>query len=104
MSTSAVSSTSLNQQLTQYFQTRQTDLQQLGQALRSGDLAGAQTAYNNITTLGQSGPFAGQSVPCEPARAGFHGGGAGIAIRRPGRSTTSFRHAAKHVSRGAGRC
>ncbi len=59
MSTSAVSNTSLNQQLTQYFQTRQTDLQQLGQALRSGDLAGAQTAYNNITTLGQSGPFAG---------------------------------------------
>jgi hypothetical protein len=59
MSTSAVSSTSLNQQLTQYFQTRQTDLQQLGQALRSGDLAGAQAAYNNITTLGQSGPFAG---------------------------------------------
>jgi hypothetical protein len=59
MSTSAVSSISLNQQLQQYFQTRQSDLQQLGQALGSGDLAGAQTIYNNIVALGQSGPFAG---------------------------------------------
>jgi hypothetical protein len=58
MSTSAVSSTSLSQQLQEYFQTRQSDLQQLGQALGSGDLADAQTAYNNIVTLGQSGPVA----------------------------------------------
>ncbi|MFZ0760721.1 MAG: hypothetical protein WAM69_12290 [Candidatus Sulfotelmatobacter sp.] len=58
MSTSAISSTSLNQQLQQYFQTRQSDLQQLGQALGSGDLTGAQTACNNIVSLGQSGPFA----------------------------------------------
>jgi hypothetical protein len=59
MSTSAVSSSSLNQQLQQYFQTRQSDLQQLGQALGSGDLARAQTAFNNIVTLGQSGPVPG---------------------------------------------
>jgi hypothetical protein len=58
MSTSAVSGSSINQQLQQYFQTRQSDLQQLGQALQSGDLAGAQTAYNSITALGQTGPFA----------------------------------------------
>jgi len=58
MSTSAVSSASLSQQLEQYFQTRRSDLQQLGQALAQGDLAGAQTAYNNIVTLGQSGPAA----------------------------------------------
>jgi hypothetical protein len=58
MSTSAVSSTSINQQLQQYFQTRQSDQQQLGQALASGDLSTAQTAYNNIVTLGQGGPFA----------------------------------------------
>ncbi len=57
MSTSAVSTSSLNQQLQQYFQTRQSDLQQLGQALGSGNLAGAQTAYNNIVSLGQGGPF-----------------------------------------------
>jgi hypothetical protein len=58
MSTSAVSSASLNQQLQQYFQTRQSDQRQLGQALESGDLSGAQTAYNNIVALGQGGPFA----------------------------------------------
>jgi len=59
MSTSAVSSSSLYAQLGQYFQTRQSDLKQLGQALQSGDLAGAQAAYNNIASLGQNGPFAG---------------------------------------------
>ncbi len=58
MSTSPVSSSSLSQQLEQYFQTRQTDLQQLGQALAQGNLSGAQTAFNNIVTLGQSGPSA----------------------------------------------
>lgn len=58
MSTSAVSGASLNQQLQQYFQTRLSDQRQLGQALESGDLSGAQTAYNNIVALGQGGPFA----------------------------------------------
>jgi hypothetical protein len=58
MSTSAVSSTSSNQELQQYFQTRHSDLQQLGQALASGNLASAQTAYNNIVSLGKKGPFA----------------------------------------------
>src|SRR5271154_6742237 len=58
MSTAAISGSSIYQQTEQYFQTRQSDLQQLGQALGSGDLAGAQTAYNNIVQLGQSGPFA----------------------------------------------
>jgi hypothetical protein len=56
MSTAAVSSSSLSQQLQSYFQARQSDLQQLGKALENGDLSGAQTAYNNIVTLGQSGP------------------------------------------------
>ena len=55
----AVSSISLHQELQQYFHTRQSDLQQLGQALKSGDLAGAQTAYGKIAALGQNGPFAG---------------------------------------------
>lgn len=58
MSTAAISSSSIYQLTEQYFQTRQSDLQQLGQALQSGDLAGAQTAYNNIIQLGQGGPFA----------------------------------------------
>jgi hypothetical protein len=59
MSTSAVNSASINQQLQQYFQTRQSDLRQLGQALSSGNLTAAQTQFNNITALGESGPFAG---------------------------------------------
>lgn len=54
MSTSAISTSVLNQQ---YYHTRQSDLAQLGQALSSGDLSGAQTAFNNITALGQTGPF-----------------------------------------------
>jgi hypothetical protein len=58
MSTAAVSSNSFNQ-YPGYFTTRQSDLGQLGQSLASGDLAGAQTAYNNIVQLGQNGPFAG---------------------------------------------
>jgi len=58
MSTSAVSTSSLYQELQSYFSTRKTDLQQLGQALQSGNLADAQAAYNTITTLGKAGPFA----------------------------------------------
>lgn len=58
MSTSAVSSSSLYQQLQSYFQTRSSDVQQLGRALSSGNLAQSQLAYNNITALGQGGPFA----------------------------------------------
>jgi hypothetical protein len=59
MSTAAVSSSSIHQQLQQYFQTRGADLGQLGTALSSGNLADAQTAFNNIVSLGQGGPFAG---------------------------------------------
>lgn len=57
MSTSAVSSSSLNQQLQTYFQGRQSDQHQLGQALQSGDVSEAETDFNNITALGQNGPF-----------------------------------------------
>jgi hypothetical protein len=66
MSTAAVSSGSIQQQLQQYFQTRSTDLQQLGQALTSGSLSDAQTAYNSIVSLGQGGPFAGGN-PFKPS-------------------------------------
>jgi hypothetical protein len=58
MSTSAISASSLNQQIQQYFHTRQTDLQDLGKALGTGDLAGAQAAFQAIAQLGQGGPFA----------------------------------------------
>jgi hypothetical protein len=69
MSTAAISSSSIYQQTEQYFQTRQSDVQQLGQALQSGDLAGAQTAYNNIVQLGQIGPFASLSVGSQGSKA-----------------------------------
>jgi hypothetical protein len=58
MSTSAVSSSSLYQQLQSFFQTRNSDVQQLGQALQSGNLSAAQTAFSNIQSLAQNGPFA----------------------------------------------
>jgi hypothetical protein len=67
MSTAAVSSSSLNQ-YQGYFSTRQSDLAQLGQSLASGDLAGAQTQYNNIVQLGQNGPFAGGNPFYAPQR------------------------------------
>src|SRR5260370_28094122 len=58
MSTAAVSTNSLYQELQAYFQQRGSDLQQLGKALQSGDLAGAQQEFSAIQNLGQSGPFA----------------------------------------------
>jgi hypothetical protein len=58
MSAAAVSTGSLYQQLQTYFQTRQSDLQQLGQDLQNGDLTDAQQEFSAIQTLGQSGPFA----------------------------------------------
>ena len=58
MSTSAVSSSSIYQELQSFYQNRHSDLQQLGSALQSGDLNDAQQAYNALASLGQSGPFA----------------------------------------------
>lgn len=58
MSTAAVSTSSLYQQLQSYFQTRQSDVQQLGQDLQNNDLADAQQEFSAIQTLAQSGPFA----------------------------------------------
>src|SRR5580658_6254475 len=58
MSTAAVSGQSIFQELQSFYQNRQVDLKQLGSALQSGDLNGAQQAYNALATLGQSGPFA----------------------------------------------
>jgi hypothetical protein len=59
MPTAAISSNQIPQQVQQYFQTRQSDLQQLGQALQSGDTAAAQQEFSNITSLGQNGPVPG---------------------------------------------
>lgn len=58
MSTTAVSSTSIYQELQSFYQSRQSDIKQLGSALQNGDLSSAQTAFNELAALGQSGPFA----------------------------------------------
>lgn len=58
MSTSPVSTTSLYQELQQYFQSRQSDLQQLGQDLGNGNTTAAETDVQDIAQLGQTGPFA----------------------------------------------
>ncbi|MGA3091702.1 MAG: hypothetical protein ABSD75_24090 [Terriglobales bacterium] len=58
MSTAAVSSSSIYQELQGFYQSRQADLQQLGSDLQSGNLNNAQQDYNALVALGQSGPFA----------------------------------------------
>jgi hypothetical protein len=58
MSTAAVSTSSIYQEVQAFYQQRGSDLQQLGKALQSGDLAGAQKEFAAIQTLGKSGPFA----------------------------------------------
>lgn len=58
MSTAAVSSNSIYQQLQVFFQQRRSDLQKLGKDLQAGDLSDAQQDYQALQTLGQSGPFA----------------------------------------------
>jgi hypothetical protein len=54
--TTAASASSIYQQLQAYQQQRQADVTQLGQDLQSGNLTAAQTDFNTLTTLGQSGP------------------------------------------------
>lgn len=60
MSTAGISSSFLVQGA-QYFQDRKSDLQQLGQALQSGDLSGAQQDFSTIQNLAQNGPFGGNA-------------------------------------------
>jgi hypothetical protein len=67
MSTAPISTSSLVQGA-QYFQDRRSDLQQLGQALQSGDLAGAQQDFAAIQNLGKNGPFAGGNAFAVTAR------------------------------------
>jgi hypothetical protein len=57
MSTQALSSSSIYQELQTFYQTRRSDLQALGSALQSGDLQAAQQEYSQLVSLGQSGPF-----------------------------------------------
>jgi Skp family chaperone for outer membrane proteins len=69
MSTAAVSSLSILQELQSFYQTRQTDLKQLGAALQNGDLATAQQAYSALQSLGQNGPFSNSQAFSNTKRA-----------------------------------
>jgi hypothetical protein len=57
MSTQAVSSSSIYQEIQGFYQNRQSDLQTLGNSLQSGNLKAAQQSYQQLVSLGQSGPF-----------------------------------------------
>ncbi|MGD0823939.1 MAG: hypothetical protein ABR908_05110 [Terriglobales bacterium] len=69
MSTAAVSSQSIYQELQSFYQNRNADLSQLGSALKSGDLNGAQQAYSTLASLGQNGPFANSEPFSKSSRA-----------------------------------
>src|SRR5271163_613446 len=62
MSTTAVSSGSIYQELQSYFQQRSSDVSQLGQDLSSGNLANAQQDFATLQSLGQGGPNANGDV------------------------------------------
>jgi len=67
MSTAAISSSSIFQELQSFYQTRHTDLNQLGTALQSGNLTGAQQAFSALAALGQGGPVANSDPLERPA-------------------------------------
>jgi len=69
MSTAAVSTLSIFQELQAFQQNRQADLKQLGSALQSGDLNGAQQAYQALAVLGENGPFASSEPFANSSRA-----------------------------------
>ena len=62
MSTSAISASSIFQELQAYAQQRGADIQQLGKDLTAGNLANAQQDYATLQSLGQSGPSANGNV------------------------------------------
>jgi hypothetical protein len=45
----------------QFFQSRHSELQDLGQSLQSGNLAGAEQDFNSIQSFAQNGPFHGKA-------------------------------------------
>src|SRR5882672_9427429 len=55
--TDAAAAESIFQQQQNFRQQRKTDIQQLGQALESGNVDASQQAYNALVALGQNGPF-----------------------------------------------
>jgi hypothetical protein len=68
MATSAITS-SIYQELQNFYQGRRADVQQLGNALQSGNLDAAKQAFSDLTALGQNGPFGNAEPFSKTARA-----------------------------------
>ncbi|SRR5579871_386007 len=68
MSTAAVSSNSIYQELQSFFSQRRSDIKQLGKDLQSGDLTAAQQDYQDLQTLG-SRVLSRMAAPTPPRRA-----------------------------------
>jgi hypothetical protein len=100
MSTAAVSSGSLPPQATVVLSARQSDLQQLGQALQSGDTAAAQQEFSAIRLWARAARSRTETHFCQPASAGFQRHRAGPAKRRPARRAAGLCPTGKHFQAG----
>ena len=91
MSTAAVSSNSLPPGVQSFLQQRDADLKQLGQALQSGDLAGAQQAFTAIQALSQNNTSAnGNSFKVSQRQQDFNAIGQALAAGDLGGAQQAF--------------
>lgn len=91
MSTAAVSSNSLPPGVQSFLQQRDADLKQLGTALQSGDLAGAQQAYAAIQALSQNNASAnGNSFKVSQRQQDFNAIGQALAAGDLGGAQQAF--------------
>jgi hypothetical protein len=97
MSTAAVSNVSIFQELQSFYQNRQADLKQLGSALQSGDLNGAQQAFTALAVLGEGGPFANSEPFSKSSRAqAFNAIGEDLQAGDLARAQTAFATLTSH--------
>lgn len=91
MSTAAVSSTSIFQELQNFYQARQTDVAQLGSDIKSGNLSAAQQDFTTLAALGESGPFSNSEPFSNSTRAqDFNTIGEALQAGDLGRAQTAF--------------
>ncbi len=99
MSTTAVSSSSIYQELQAYFQQRSGEVAQLGQDLTSGNLTNAQQDFATLQSLGQGGPFANGDVfsPSNQREQDFTAIGQALQSGNLIRGATGIRSTRKHI-------
>jgi hypothetical protein len=103
MSTAAVSSNSLPPGVQSFLQQRDADLKQLGQALQSGDLAGAQQAFTAIQALSQNNTSAnGNSFKVSQRQQDFNAIGQALAAGDLGGAQQAFADLKATVQHGGG--